>query len=104
MNGSLLDNRILTLDQATPGAGPIAPVIDQMLSPRSDTYLTLDHNIRTKVDNNFTPIINAQNDHRIAMSFDLLSFFSEKPIKVIGNESIMTSFPQFFLTLKSLKK
>ena len=48
--------------------------------------------------------IDAQNDHRIAMSFNLLSLFSEKPIKVIGNESIMTSFPSFFSTLKSLKK
>tara|TARA_X000000950_G_scaffold244132_1_gene300081 strand:- start:874 stop:2220 length:1347 start_codon:yes stop_codon:yes gene_type:complete len=48
--------------------------------------------------------INAQNDHRIAMSFNLLSLFSEKPVKVIGNESIMTSFPSFFSTLKSLKK
>ena len=38
----------------------------------------------------------AQNDHRIAMSFNLLSLFSEKPIKVIGNESIMTSFPTSF--------
>ena len=46
----------------------------------------------------------AQNDHRIAMSFNLLSLFSEKPIKVIGNKSIATSFPSFFSTLKSLKK
>ena len=46
----------------------------------------------------------AKNDHRIAMSFNLLSLFSEKPIKVIGNEAIMTSFPNFFSTLKSLKK
>ena len=46
----------------------------------------------------------AQNDHRIAMSFNILSLFSEKPIKVIGNESIMTSFPDFFSTLKLLKK
>ncbi len=46
----------------------------------------------------------AQNDHRIAMSFNLLSLFSEKPIKVIGNESIKSSFPSFFSTLKSLKK
>ena len=49
-------------------------------------------------------IIDAQNDHRIAMSFNILSLFSEKPITVIGNESIMTSFPNFFSTLKSLKK
>ena len=46
----------------------------------------------------------AQDDHRIAMSFNLLSLFSEKPIKVIGNESILTSFPDFFSTLKLLKK
>ena len=46
----------------------------------------------------------AKNDHRIAMSFNLLNLFSEKPIKVIGNESIMTSFPYFFSTLKLLKK
>ena len=46
----------------------------------------------------------AQNDHRIAMSFNLLSLFSEKPIKVIGNKSILTSFPDFFSTLKLLKK
>ena len=30
------------------------------------------------------------------MSFNLLSLFSEKPIKVIGNESIMTSFLLLF--------
>ena len=48
--------------------------------------------------------INANNDHRIAMSFNLLNLFSDKPIKVIGNESIKTSFPSFFSTLYSLKK
>lgn len=48
-------------------------------------------------------IINAQNDHRIAMSFNVLNLFSEKPIKVIGNKSIMTSFPNFFSTLNALK-
>ena len=47
--------------------------------------------------------INARNDHRIAMSFNVLNLFSEKPIKVIGNKSIMTSFPSFFSTLYALK-
>ena len=51
-NGSLLENRVLTLDQATPGTGPLGPSIDNRLSPRNDTYLNIDHNIRTKVDNN----------------------------------------------------
>ena len=46
----------------------------------------------------------AQNDHRIAMSFNLLNLFSEKPINVVGNESFMTSFPVFCATLKFLKK
>uniref|UniRef100_A0A6C0LG10 Uncharacterized protein n=1 Tax=viral metagenome TaxID=1070528 RepID=A0A6C0LG10_9ZZZZ len=81
MNGSLLDNRILTLDQATPGTGPISPVIDQMLSPRSDTYLTLDHNIRTKVDNNFTPIINAQNESS-------QQYVNDKYVNFTGREQI----------------
>ena len=48
-------------------------------------------------------IIDAKNDHRIAMSFNILNLISEKPIKVIGNESIITSFPNFFSTLYSLK-
>ena len=81
MNGSLLDNRILTLDQATPGTGPIAPVVDQVLSPRSDTYLTLDHNIRTKVDNNFTPIINAQNESS-------QQYVNDKYVNFTGREQI----------------
>ena len=46
--------------------------------------------------------INAENDHRIAMSFNILSLLSEKPILVKGNRSICTSFPSFFDTLKSL--
>ena len=48
-------------------------------------------------------LINAQNDHRIAMSFNVLNLFSEQPIKVVGNETILTSFPNFFSTLYSLK-
>lgn len=47
--------------------------------------------------------INAQSDHRIAMSFNILNLFSDKPIKVVGNKTIMTSFPTFFTTLYSLK-
>ncbi len=81
MNSSLLDNRILTLDQATPGTGPIAPVTDKMLSPRSDTYLTLDHNIRSKVDNNFVPIINAQNESS-------QQYVNDKYINFTGREQI----------------
>ena len=81
MNGSLLDNRILTLDQATPGAGPLGPTIEQRLSPRSDTYLTLDHNIRTKVDNNFVPIINAQNESS-------QQYVNDKYVNFTGREQI----------------
>jgi len=40
--------------------------------------------------------IKANNDHRIAMSFNILSLVSRDPIKVIGNRSILTSFPSFF--------
>ena len=80
-NGSLLDNRVLTLDQATPGTGPLSPAIDNRLSPRSETYLNLDHNIRSKVDNNFTPIINAQNESS-------QQYVNDKYVNFTGREQI----------------
>ena len=46
--------------------------------------------------------IDAKNDHRIAMSFNVLSLVSKKPVLIKGNKSIMTSFPSFFKTLASL--
>ena len=80
-NGSLLDNRVLTLDQATPGTGPIAPTMDIKLSPRSETYLTLDHNIRSKVDNNFIPVINAQSENS-------QQYVNDKYVNFTGREQI----------------
>ena len=59
---SLIENRVLSLNQAQPGAGPAAPVLDVKHNPRPETYLNLDNNIRSKVDNNFVPIINAQDE------------------------------------------
>ena len=46
--------------------------------------------------------IDARNDHRIAMSFNILSLVSEQPILIKGNKSIMTSFPGFFNSLSLL--
>ncbi len=46
--------------------------------------------------------IDAQDDHRIAMAFNILNLVSEKPVKVTGNNSIVTSFPCFFETFKKL--
>ena len=46
--------------------------------------------------------IDAKNDHRIAMSFNILSLITEEPIFVRGNKSILTSFPGFFKTLQEL--
>ena len=46
--------------------------------------------------------IDARNDHRIAMSFNILSLVSEQPILIKGNKSIMTSFPNFFNSLSLL--
>ncbi|MAJ24276.1 MAG: 3-phosphoshikimate 1-carboxyvinyltransferase [Rickettsiales bacterium] len=46
--------------------------------------------------------INSNNDHRIAMAFNILGLVALKPIKIIGNKSIRTSFPNFFETIKSL--
>tara|TARA_A100001011_G_scaffold3950_1_gene4571 strand:- start:34277 stop:35626 length:1350 start_codon:yes stop_codon:yes gene_type:complete len=48
-------------------------------------------------------IIHSNKDHRVAMSFNVLNLVVEKPIKVIGNDAIISSFPNFFCTLKSLK-
>jgi len=36
------------------------------------------------------------------MAFNILNLVSEKPIKIIGNNSIVTSFPSFFDTFKKL--
>ena len=60
MNDSLLEDRVLSLDQATPGTGPLNSNIDFKLSPRAETFLNIDNNIRSKVDNNFIPTINGQ--------------------------------------------
>ena len=46
--------------------------------------------------------IDANNDHRIAMAFNILGLVALKPIKIIGNKSIRTSFPNFFETIKCL--
>ena len=46
--------------------------------------------------------INANQDHRIAMSFNILSLITKKPVLVNGNASIKTSFPNFFHYLSSL--
>ena len=48
-------------------------------------------------------IIHSNNDHRVAMSFNVLNLVAKKPIQVMGNDSIVTSFPNFFEMLKSLK-
>ena len=86
-NGSLLDNRVLTLDQATPGTGPIAPTMDIKLSPRSETYLSMDHNIRSKVDNNFIPVINAQNENS-------QQYVNDKYVNFTGREQIAPTVVQ----------
>ena len=47
-------------------------------------------------------IINASNDHRMAMSFNILSLITKSPIIIKGNSSIRTSFPLFFDSLSIL--
>jgi len=82
MNNGLLENNVLILDQATPGTGPLGPVIDHRLDPRSETYLSIDHNIRSKVDNNFTPVINAQD-------VSSQQYVNDKYVNFTGREQIM---------------
>ena len=47
-------------------------------------------------------IINASNDHRIAMSFASLGSITEKSIEVRGASSIKTSFPNFIGLMNSI--
>ncbi len=47
-------------------------------------------------------IINASNDHRIAMSFATLGSITEKSIEIRGASSIKTSFPNFIDLMNSI--
>ncbi len=47
-------------------------------------------------------VLNAEHDHRIAMSFLVLGLISEAPIAVDGSETIATSFPGFTALMASL--
>ena len=47
-------------------------------------------------------IINASNDHRIAMSFASLGSITEKSIEIRGASSIKTSFPNFIDLMNSI--
>jgi 3-phosphoshikimate 1-carboxyvinyltransferase len=47
-------------------------------------------------------VIDSAHDHRIAMSFLILGLRSDHPIQVSGTETIATSFPTFFQTMRTL--
>ena len=47
-------------------------------------------------------IINASNDHRIAMSFASLGSITENSIEIRGASSIKTSFPNFIDLMNSI--
>ena len=47
-------------------------------------------------------IIDASNDHRIAMSFAILGSITEKSVEIRGASSIKTSFPNFIDLMNSL--
>ena len=46
--------------------------------------------------------IDAAHDHRIAMAFLVLGLACERPIRVVGTETIDTSFPGFAATMNGL--
>jgi 3-phosphoshikimate 1-carboxyvinyltransferase len=45
-------------------------------------------------------IVNSYGDHRVAMSFIISGFASQKPVTVTDTENINTSFPNFIDILK----
>ena len=47
-------------------------------------------------------VIDASNDHRIAMSFAILGSITEKSVEIRGGSSIKTSFPNFIDLMNSL--
>ena len=53
----LLENYKLTVDTSRPGAGPVGPVVQHNNPTRYDTYLSIDNNIHSKLDNNTIPPI-----------------------------------------------
>ena len=79
---SLIENRVLSLNQAQPGAGPAAPVIDMQHNPRPNTFMNIDNNIRSKVDNNFIPAINAQDESS-------QQYINNNYVNFTGREQIM---------------
>ena len=48
--------------------------------------------------------VESHGDHRVAMAMAVCGLFAEEPIKVMGNECIDISFPNFEETLKSVCK
>lgn len=95
-NGSLLPNRTLYVDEATPGAGPLAPARNNNLSPRFNTYLTQDHNIKTKIDNSSLPILNSRQETS-------QQYINNKYVNFTGREQYMPTVIQQ-LNLKSNTK
>ena len=51
-------NYEISLDSANPGSGPVATATVIAPDVRTKTYMSMDNNIRSKVDDNSTPVIN----------------------------------------------
>ena len=51
-------NYQISLDSANPGSGPVATATVIAPDVRTKTYMSMDNNIRSKVDDNSTPVIN----------------------------------------------
>ena len=74
-------NYVLELDSANPGSGPIATATSIAPDVRGDTYMSMDNNIRSKMDNNFIPTINAQNESS-------QQYVNDKYVNFTGREQI----------------
>ena len=74
-------NHVLSLDSANPGSGPVSTATVIAPDMRDKTYLSMDNNIRSKVDNNNVPKINL---HRQ----DAQQYINNKHVNFTGREQI----------------
>ena len=74
-------NYKINLDASNPGSGPVATATTIAPDVRAKTYMSMDNNIRSKVDDNSKPIING---HRK----DAQQYVNNKYVNYTGREQI----------------
>ena len=72
---------VLALDSANPGSGPVSTATVIAPDTRSETYMSMGDSVHSKMDNNFIPTINAQNESS-------QQYVNDKYVNFTGREQI----------------